>query len=190
MEQKMENRNEKWKRLREEYIKKKEAERAEYPDRFTPQWPYELFGIECGDGWKCLYQPIIDYIDEYNKDKADGERIEIHQIKEKFAELRFYTNFYTQELRNLIDKAEEESRHTCEVCGKHIDDPIVEGHWMYAECQECHDEWKRRRQEAVKRMEDKIRQKGKPKQGIVLGIDDAMKKVVDVVTDKLDLTTE
>ena len=70
-----------------------------------PKWPYELFGIECGDGWKQLYQPIIDYIDEYNKTHND-KPIEIHQIKEKFGGLCFYTNFKTDELRSMIEDAE------------------------------------------------------------------------------------
>ena len=104
----------------------------------VPQTPYELFGIECGDGWRHLYQPIIDYINDYNKDKNDDEKIEILQIKEKFASLRFYCNFYTDELLKMIREAEEESQHTCEICGKHIDGPIVEHYWWYAECEDCH----------------------------------------------------
>ena len=51
-------------------------------DNNEPKEPYELFGIECGEGWKKLYQPIIDYIDEYNKDKEGVDKIEIYQIKE------------------------------------------------------------------------------------------------------------
>ena len=51
---------EKFKKLCEEYKKKREQERKEHPERFKPQYPYELFGIECRDGWKNLYQPIID----------------------------------------------------------------------------------------------------------------------------------
>lgn len=129
---------EKRKKVIEEYKKKRKKEMEEHPERFEPQYPYELFGIECGDGWKHLYEPIIDYISEYNKDKGDDEKIEIHQIKEKFASLRFYTNFYTDELMKMIRKAEEESEHTCEVCGKYIEKPIVENHWWYAECEECH----------------------------------------------------
>jgi len=104
-----------------------------------PQYPYELFGIECGKGWEGLYRPIMDYIDEYNK--TSGDNVEIHQIKEKFGGLRMYLSHYTDELRKMIREAEEKSFHTCEICGKHIDNPIVEHHWIYSECQECHDKW-------------------------------------------------
>ena len=107
--------------------------------KVEPKWSYELFGVECGEGWKVLYQPIIDYIDKYNEDHE--EKIEIHQIKEKFGGLRFYTNFKTNALRAMIENAVERSYNVCETCGKHIDKPICENHWIYAECEECHQEW-------------------------------------------------
>ena len=100
-----------------------------------PKYPYELFGVDCEKGWEKLYQPIIDYIDEYNK--KNEEKIEIHQIKEKFGGLRVYLSHYTDELRQMIDKAEEESFNTCEICGRHIKKPIVENHWIYPMCRKC-----------------------------------------------------
>lgn len=63
-------------------LKAKFIEELKNRPKVEPKWPYELFGIECGEGWKGLYQPIIDYIDKYNEDHE--EKIEIHQIKEKF----------------------------------------------------------------------------------------------------------
>ena len=123
----------------EEYKKKREQERKEHPERFIPKWPYELFGIECGEGWKHLYQPLIDYIEEYNK--THEEKMEIHQIKEKFGGLRFYVNFYDDKLRDMIRYAEAKSYNTCEVCGKHIDKLITENCWIYAECEDCHKKW-------------------------------------------------
>lgn len=107
-------------------------------DSNNPQWPFELFDIECEDGWKKLYEPIIEYIQEYNKTHEDNP-IEIHQIKEKYGSLRFYTNYYTEDLRKMIDNAEHESYYTCEICGKYIDQPIVKNHWIYPFCKECFD---------------------------------------------------
>ena len=46
--------------------------------------PFELFGIECDRGWERLYKPVIDKINEYNKDHPEEPDIEIHQIKEKW----------------------------------------------------------------------------------------------------------
>ena len=99
--------------------------------------PYELFHVECGDGWAKLLQPIFDYIENYNKDKEKAEdKIEIFQVKEKFGTLRFYTSFYTDDLRNLIREAEHESAYTCEFCGskEHIGYTLG---WITVCCKEC-----------------------------------------------------
>ena len=42
----------------------------------------------------------------------------IMQIKEKFGELRWYDEFSTQDIQDIIDKYEDISRRTCLVCGK------------------------------------------------------------------------
>jgi len=147
----------KFQKIIEEYRKQKELEKKEHPERFTPQWSYELFGVECGEGWKHLYQPIIDYINKYNEEHED--KIEIHQIKEKSGTLCFFTNRYTDKLRKMIRDAEEKSYHTCEVCGKHIDKPITENYWIYAECEDCHNNWKENRKKAMKAYENKMKEK-------------------------------
>ena len=78
---------EKSKKWTKEFLEK-EKERIkklrENEPKVEPKHPYELFGIECDKGWEKLYQPIIDYIEDYNKDKEGDDRIEILQIKEKF----------------------------------------------------------------------------------------------------------
>ena len=156
MEQTKKERLQELQTIIEKYRKEKELEKKEHPERFTPQWPYELFGIECGEGWKELYQPIIDYINKYNEEHDD--KFEIHQIKEKFGYLCFYVNKYNDELRQMIRDAEEKSYHTCEVCGKHIDKPINENYWIYAECEDCHNKWKENRQKAMEAYENKLKE--------------------------------
>lgn len=42
----------------------------------------------------------------------------IMQIKEKFGELRWYDEFSTKDVHDIINKYEDISRHTCIVCGK------------------------------------------------------------------------
>lgn len=143
---------EKFKQLCEEYKKQKEEERWKHPENFTPQEPYELFGIECGDGWKDLYQPLIDYINKFNEDKENEEQIHILQIKEKFGGLRFYVDKYTEELRDMIRAAESKSYNTCEVCGKWIEKPIIKNHWIYTECQECHDKLEEEKQKKIHKL--------------------------------------
>jgi ribosomal protein L37AE/L43A len=152
-----EERRKKFEELKEKFIKERENRPKE-----EPKYPYELFGVECGDGWKHLYQPIIEYVVEYNlKQDNDEDKIEIHQIKEKFGGLRVYLSRYTEELRKMIDDAEEKSFNTCEICGKHIKKPITENHWIYAECDECHRKFNERQEKAREAFENKVRKKNK-----------------------------
>jgi ribosomal protein L37AE/L43A len=126
--------------------------------------PYELFGIECGEGWKGIYQPIIDYIEDYNKDKEGEDKIEIYQIKEKFGTLSFYVSKKTDELRKMIEDAEAESYHVCEICGRHINKQIVEHHWIYPMCRECYDGMKTKQEKIMEEIENKVKAKRKKRE--------------------------
>lgn len=106
-------------------------------------WPYDMFGIECGDGWKDLYSPLIDYVDKYNQKHGPDSTLEIHQIKEKFAGLRFYwsgNNVPTEicdEFRKMIEDAESESYRVCEQCGTRENVGLVYKGWYYTVCENC-----------------------------------------------------
>lgn len=91
--------------------------------------PFELFGIECSPGWLQLIDPIIK--------KCQEENIPIFQIKEKFGGLRFYAGVGSQELQQMIDKAEEESYTICEECGK-SGTRRSEG-WIRTLCADCNE---------------------------------------------------
>lgn len=129
-----------------------------------PKEPYELFGIECGEGWKGIYQPIIDYIEDYNKDKEGEDKIEIYQIKEKFGTLSFYVSKKTDELRKMIEDAEAESYHVCEICGRHINKQIVEHHWIYPMCRECYDGMNTKQEKIMEEFENKVKAKRKKRE--------------------------
>jgi hypothetical protein len=74
------------------------------------KWPYELFGVECGQGWSQLYGPLLTLCAVFG--------VEVHQVKEKFGGLRFYVEGNCPEkLRELITAMESLSYHVCEVCG-------------------------------------------------------------------------
>lgn len=74
--------------------------------------PYELFGIECDDGWRPLLNELIE---DLKKLGWDGD---IHQVKEKFGGLRFYIGRGSDEIFDRIHKAENDSYKICEVCGE------------------------------------------------------------------------
>lgn len=148
--------------MREDKLQERKAkllEELKNKPKVEPKWPYELFDIECGNGWKHLYEPIIDAVAEYNmaQDNED-DRIEIHQVKEKFGGLRVYLSKYTDELRKMIIDAEKKSHNTCEICGKHISKPIVENYWIYAECEECHQKWLDKRTKVLEAYENKVKE--------------------------------
>lgn len=97
---------------------------------------FEEFGIECGKGWHPILIPLFDYIEKYNINKNDDEKIIVLQVKEKFGGLRFYCNFYTDDLRNLIRIAESDCAETCELCGTKENVGITLG-WITTCCENC-----------------------------------------------------
>lgn len=105
--------------------------------------PYESFGAECESGWAKLYQPLIDYVNAYNKLHSPGSSIEIHQIKEKFGGLRFYwaaDNVSTDtidEFRKMVEDAEAQSWTVCEECGSEEEVGTLHIGWFYTRCREC-----------------------------------------------------
>ena len=125
------------------YYKDKEMTQELNKDDFDiiPWEPFELFGVECGKGWHELLKPIFNYIEEYNKDKADEDRMEICQIKEKWGELCVYLNFYNDEVKALIDAAEKEASVTCELCGSKEDVGMTVEGWLTTECHNCVKNW-------------------------------------------------
>jgi hypothetical protein len=110
-------------------------------DCHTPQY---LFGIEVGDGWfdliyklfsdlkKATIKNVVAYIGILPKDHYP----QIFQIKEKLGGLCFYIDNATDEQYKLISKAQSDSYHICEICGKkgklrRVDD------WLLTECKQC-----------------------------------------------------
>jgi len=79
----------------------------------------EDFYFECNDGW---FNLIYDLSEKINKlmTNVKGEArtwIEVVQVKEKFGTMRFYMSTGTEEIFEVIDEAEKESAHICEMCG-------------------------------------------------------------------------
>jgi hypothetical protein len=51
-------------------------------------------------------------------ERESGCHFEILQVKEKFGGLRIYVNHADDAIRQRIEAAEQESFHTCEICGQ------------------------------------------------------------------------
>ncbi len=114
-----------------------------YPELFGEP-PYDIkqtlipFGFECSEYWiPVLEKGFKEMAEIVRREKMDDYRIV--QVKEKFAGLRIYSNYYTDELDNVIDKMEEEVSHICEKCGSTNGHLITRG-WMSILCPDCFEE--------------------------------------------------
>lgn len=102
-----------------------------FVDRHAPmQVTAMCWGFECGDGW----YPILDELCSKVQEECDltGEQIKATQVKEKFGTLRFYTDYTSDKIRDLIEEAAKKSAETCERCGN---PGKVRGKgWYYCAC--------------------------------------------------------
>jgi hypothetical protein len=111
----------------------------DYPNLFVPVWRNQRAEISCGDGWYDLINGLcrkITDICEANKVPAPA----VHQVKEKFGGLRFYTDTIETDnasvavaIDDAIMLAEELAEDTCEVCGE-PGHPRTEFSWVKTLC--------------------------------------------------------
>lgn len=94
--------------------------------------------FEHGDGWFQLLKDLSEEINEALK-KVDG-KMHVYQVKEKFGTLRFYGDFPTDEIDEIVYKYEKMSYNICELCGE----PSIlrYGGWILNRCDKCFKERK------------------------------------------------
>jgi hypothetical protein len=85
--------------------------------------------FEVGVGWYELIKNLIIELISVGWDKN------VYQVKEKFAELRFYTNT-NAEMDNIISKYAKLSTITCEKCGE-SGEIISVNNWLKCTCENC-----------------------------------------------------
>ena len=91
------------------------------------------FGFEVGDGWRPLVVELLDKIQKIVDNNPEYSELRVLQIKEKYASLRVYLNYYFEEIEKLIDEYEEKSTHICEVCGE-VGEAYDINHWYIVLC--------------------------------------------------------
>jgi len=88
--------------------------------------------FECGEGWYDLIRDLSLKLEDLIVDNPYTSASELLpteetgflpsfyavQVKEKFGTLRFYMSTETDEMEDLIEKAEFKSESICEICGK------------------------------------------------------------------------
>jgi hypothetical protein len=87
---------------------------------------YGEFAVECGEGWKSLYAPLIE--------RCKAEDVAILQVKEKFGGLRFYVGGGSDDLYAAIEEAASRSLTLCERCG--APGELRTGGWWQTLCEQ------------------------------------------------------
>lgn len=90
------------------------------------------------DGWRKVFgeQMCEEIQNELNKlSEEDRLKYCILQIKEKYGYLRWYSNWYTDEIGKIIHKYEELSERTCIKCGAPA--TKISLGWISPWCDEC-----------------------------------------------------
>lgn len=114
-----------------------------YPNVFAKKaddhQPFQLFGIECGEGWYTLLNNLFACINfhlEYvNRNKSEDKKTPfvLTQVKEKFGTLRFYYEGGDSKIHGMVQMAEAMSGFICEKCGN--PGKLRRGSWLHTACE-------------------------------------------------------
>ena len=95
------------------------------------------WGFATGDGWEPLIRELSAKLEALivALPKRQQAKYFATQVKEKFGGLRFSLSKMTDEMRALLDEAEQKSFKTCETCGSA--GTLRHGGWMTVACDPC-----------------------------------------------------
>lgn len=91
------------------------------------------FGLEVSEGWNQLIRQLCEDIMKCN----GSENLVAEQVKSKYGKLRFYYIGGTQEISELVRRAEDESLNTCEICGSKDKVTTNGKSWVSTLCEKC-----------------------------------------------------
>jgi len=92
---------------------------------------YPRCGAWFGPGWTHIVEKLIEDLIAAGWDK------QLEQVKEKYGTLRFYVGSASDEMYELIRKAEGASARTCEECGAEGNNRAWYANWYITLCQPC-----------------------------------------------------
>ena len=120
--------------------------REKYPPILNAE-ESRFYGFECGEGWYDIIDTMCGLIQhKIDWNNAEGKfhhhkplnpripQVVAAQVKEKFGSLRFYYSGGNNEVRGIVEMAEEMSRKTCEVCGNK--GSVRDFNWISTLCDE------------------------------------------------------
>lgn len=88
------------------------------------------FFFEIGQGWQNILEHICSDIDALTN--AERNNFQFQQIKEKWGALRIYSSGGSQLTDDILERAEELSLITCDVCG--VKGHLREQGWLRVRC--------------------------------------------------------
>jgi hypothetical protein len=100
-----------------------------------------VFGFEIGEGWMSLVIELLDKIQHLVDNNPEYSGLQVIQVKEKFAQLRVYLNYYYKEIEDIISEYEEKSCYICEECGEKGEIRNI-NNWYTALCDKHYAEYK------------------------------------------------
>ena len=111
-----------------------------WPDFFIhkddPMKSLMRFGFACEDGWLHIIFRLLSELEVLTANSIPGDPLQVKQVKQKFGELRVYTNWSTNEIESVIEAARQLSRRTCERCGQ-PETLLVSAGWWETRCASC-----------------------------------------------------
>ena len=141
----------------------KSLEERYSPEKFKERFPKFTSNVYCGfslpPGWGPILWRTLEKIEgiledfkdlqsERGKSEVEG-RFELHQVKEKFAQLRVYYHtegvddeWYRNNIDHAVDTAESASAYICEQCGTSVDtvSSAGGGYWLLTLCGACRED--------------------------------------------------
>lgn len=109
-----------------------------WTDKVDEKYDYSYTELDAmPDGWLNAFgEDMCEEIQQaLNELGEQANTFRIMQIKEKYGSLRFYTNWNTSKISNIIHKYEQISRYTCIKCGAPA--TRVTTDWISPWCDEC-----------------------------------------------------
>ena len=110
-----------------------------WTDKVPEDWTYQYTELDdMPDGWRIAFgeQFCADIQHELDKLKPEAAAdFRVLQIKEKFGQLRFYTNWVTEGINEVIRQYENLSEHTCIGCGAPA--TKISTGWISPWCDKC-----------------------------------------------------
>lgn len=112
---------------------------SEYRQKVIEELGVSPSVLEMEDGWAPLIYGLFIKMKEKN---PDWNPKDIVQVKQKFGGLRVYLDrSMTEEEALLLQTAEFEALHTCEICGGDGTQGSLNGYWIMVVCQPCVQEY-------------------------------------------------